>query len=320
MEYRRLGESGLEVSAISLGSWLTFGQSVGDDQAEACMKAAYDAGINYFDGAEAYGNGAAEEAMGKVFRKMGWPRDTLIISGKVSNNPQRGATRHGQNRKHLVEACDQALQRMGLEYLDLFFCHRPDPKTPLEETVRTMNELIWRGKIFYWGTSEFEPADLLEMHAIAARSGLIGPLMEQTCCNMFARARVERDLLPLFERHGMGTTVYSPLGGGVLTGKYNEGIPEQSRMGRSTAEWMRRGLTEDKIEKTRRLTALAGELGSSMPNLALAWLLKNPHVSTALTGATRPEQVLENAQAVDLVPKLTADVMGRIEEVLGNKP
>ncbi|MGD8238882.1 MAG: aldo/keto reductase [Armatimonadota bacterium] len=320
MEYRNLGKSGLRVSSISLGSWLTFGQSVDDETTETCMKAAFEAGVNYFDGAEAYGDGAAEEAMGRVFRKMDWPRDALVISGKVSSNAARGATRYGQNRKHLVEACDQALQRMGLEYLDLFFCHRPDPSTPLEETVLTMNELIRRGKIFYWGTSEFTPADLLEMHAIADRNGMIGPLMEQTGYNMFGRTRMERDLLPLFEKHGMGSTVYSPLAGGILTGKYDEGIPEESRIGRTDADWLRRSLTEEKVEKTRELTAIADELGCSMAQLALAWVLKNPNVSTAITGATRPEHVRDNVQAVEVVGQLTEEVIEQIEQILDNKP
>ncbi len=320
MLYRRLGNSGLEVSAISLGSWLTFGQSVDDQTTEACMKTAYEAGVNYFDGAEAYGNGAAEEAMGRVLRKMDWPRDTLIISGKVSSNPNRKATRHGQNRKHLVEACEQAMQRMGLEYLDLFFCHRPDPKTPPEETVFTMNELIQRGKIFYWGTSEFDPADLMEMHAIARENNLIGPLMEQTGYNMLGRRRVDRYLLPLFEKYGMGTTVYSPLGGGILTGKYNDGIPEDSRIGKTDAEWLRKSLTEQKVQKTRQLTEVAGELGITMANLALAWILKNPNVSTAITGATKVRHVEENVKAVDAVELLTDDVMERIEGILDNKP
>ena len=320
MLYRRLGNSGLEVSAISLGSWMTFGQSVDDETTEACMRAAYEAGVNYFDGAEAYGAGAAEEAMGRVFRKVDWPRDTLIISGKVSSNASRGATRHGQNRKHLVEACDQALERMGLEYLDLFFCHRPDPKTPLEETVFTMNELIRRGKIFYWGTSEFDPADLMEMHAIAREHNMIGPLMEQTGYNMLGRERVDRDLVPLFEKYGMGSTVYSPLAGGILTGKYNEGIPDESRIGKADADWLKKQLTDEKLQKTRKLTELAEELGITMANLALAWLLQNPNVSTALTGATKVRQVEENVKAVDAVDLLTDDVMERIEQILDNKP
>ncbi len=320
MHYRRLGDSGLKVSAISLGSWLTFGQSVDDETTEACMAAAYDAGVNFFDGAEAYGPYAAEEAMGRVLRKKGWPRDSLILSGKVSIRCGRQPTQRGLSRKHLVECCDATCRRLGVEYLDLFFCHRPDPDTPLEEIVHTMNELIRRGRIFYWGTSEFEPADLMRMHAIAEKANLVGPLMEQTGHNMLGRERVERDLLPLLTGHGMGTTIYCPLAGGILTGKYNEGIPDDSRIGQSDQDWLKKSLTEEKLAKARALADLAGEMGLAMPTLALAWCLRNPHVSTAITGATKPEHVTENVKAPDAVEQLTDDVMARIEDILANKP
>jgi voltage-dependent potassium channel beta subunit len=314
MIYRTLGRAGLKVSAISLGSWRTFGQTVDDAATQACMVAAYDAGINFFDGAEAYGNGAAEAAMGKVFKACAWPRDTYCVSSKVirvGSKPTQG----GLSRKHLVEACDAALQRMHQDYLDLFFCHRPDPETPLDEIVHTMNELIQRGKIFYWGTSEFSAADLETLYAIAARDGLVGPTMEQTCHSMLNRARVDGELLPLFQKHGLGTTIYSPLAIGILTGKYINGIPAQSAIGQG-GDWMKNMLTPAVIDKTRKLAALAGELGISMAQLALAWCLKNPNVSTAIIGATRPEQVTENAAAADHVEKLTADVMHRIEAIL----
>lgn len=319
MIYRRLGKSGLKVSALSVGSWLTFGQTVDDETTAAIMKTAYEAGVNFFDGAEAYGPYLAEEAMGRVFKKMDWPRDTLVISSKVSNGAGGKPSNTGQNRKHLVEACDQALQRMNLDYLDLFFCHRPDPETPLEETVRTMNELIRRGKIFYWGTSEFCQADLMEMHAIADRLGLVGPLMEQTGYNMLGRDRVERELLPLFERHGMGSTVYSPLCSGMLTGKYNSGeIPEGARLEKH--DWLKSQLTEERVAKLQAIGKVADELGVPQADLALAWVLKNPNVSTAIVGATKVSQIEQNLAAVDVVEKLTDDAMARLEEILDNKP
>ena len=315
MLYRRLGNSGLKLSAFSLGSWQTFGLAIEDKTTERIMQTAYDAGINFFDGAENYGPYLAEEVMGRIFKKTGWRRDTLIISSKVSCNPGLGVNRHGLNRKHLVEACDQALQRMGLDYLDLFFCHRPDPDTPLEETVRTMNELIQRGKILYWGTSEFSAGDLLEMHAIAERLGLIGPLMEQSRYNMIRRERLESDLLPLFERYGMGITVWSPLEFGLLTGKYNDGIPPNSRGARDTP-WAEKITANGELDKTRRLTAIAQDVGITMGSMALAWILKNPHVSTAILGASQPAQLSENLAALDALSALTPEVMTRIDAVL----
>jgi voltage-dependent potassium channel beta subunit len=314
MLYRRLGRAGLKVSGISIGSWRTFGQTVADPTTQACMVAAYDAGINFFDGAEAYGNGAAELAMGTVFQACAWPRDTYIVSSKVifiGDKP----TQRGLSRKHLVEACDAALRRMHLDYVDLFFCHRPDPDTPLEEIVHTMNELIQRGKIFYWGTSEFSAADLESLYAIAARDGLVGPTMEQTNHSMLNRKRVDDELVPLFQKHGLGTTIYSPLAIGILTGKYNNGIPAESAIAQG-GDWMKNLVTPAVIDKSRKLTALAAELGMPLSQLALAWCLKNPNVSTAIIGATRPEQVLENVKAVDQVEKLTDEVMQRIEGIL----
>jgi len=314
MQYRTLGRSGLKVSAISIGSWRTFGQTVDQETTERCMAAAYEAGINYFDGAEAYGSGAAESAMGKVFSSRNWPRDTIIVSSKVIHVGER-VTQRGLSRKHLVEACDAALKRMGLDYLDLFFCHRPDPDTPLEEIVHTMNELIGRAKIFYWGTSEFSPSDIQQMMAIAERDRLVGPTMEQTNHSMLHRGRVEGDLLPLFDMYGLGTTIYSPLAVGILTGKYNDGIPEGSALD-TGGEWLRKKLSDGVVAKARALGKLADELGISMAQLALAWCLKNPNVSTAITGATKPQQVAENAAAADQVGKLNDDVMQRIEAIL----
>jgi voltage-dependent potassium channel beta subunit len=319
MLYRTLGKSGLNVSAISLGSWITFGQSVNDAATQACMTAAYDAGVNFFDGAEAYGRGAAEEAMGRVFKKVGWRRDTLVISTKVIHFGDK-PTQRGVSRKHLVEAVDAALVRMNLDYVDLAFCHRPDDVTPVEEIVHTMNQLINRGKILYWGTSEFSPADLMEMVLFARSNGLVGPTMEQTNHSMLHRRRVEGELKPLCDRFGLGTTIYSPLAQGVLSGKYNNGIPADGRINAKSPEWQKNMLTGETLDKVRKLSALASELGISTAELALAWCLKNPHVSTAIIGATRPEQVLENVKAVDAVAKLDAAMMERIEKVLENRP
>ena len=314
MLYRTLGRSGIRVSAISIGSWRTFGQSVDDAGTDACMSAAYDAGINYFDGAEAYGNGAAEEAMGRVFKAKDWPRDKLVISSKVIRIGE-GPNQGGLSRKHLVEACDAALQRMHLDYVDLFFCHRPDPDTPLEEIGHTMNELIQRGKIFYWGTSEFSAEDLGKLYEIAARDGLNGPTMEQTNHSMLNRNRVDGQLLPLFEKHGLGTTIYSPLCVGVLSGKYNDGIPEGSAIA-TGGEWMQGYVSEKNIAKVRKLTAMAEDLSIKTSQLALAWCLKNPNVSTAIIGATKAAQVEENAASADHVDKLTDEVMEQIEAIL----
>ncbi len=318
MLYRPLGKSGLQVSVISLGSWTTFGQSVNDDSTQATMIAAYDAGVNFFDGAESYGSGAAEEAMGRVFKKTGWKRDTLIISTKIIRIGDR-PTQHGVSRKRLVEGVDAALKRMNLDYVDLCFCHRPDGVTPMEEIVHTMNQLINRGKILYYGTSVFSPADLSEMYTFAHANGLVAPTMEQSRHSMLYRARVEGEIKPLCERYGLGTTVYSPLAQGVLTGKYNAGIPASARF-KPDAEKRHDLLSDINIEKVRKLTRIADSLSISMAQLALAWCIKNPHVSTAIIGATRAEQIHDNVKACDAVAKLDASIMEQIEQILANKP
>lgn len=315
MLYRTLGRCGLKVSAIAIGSWRTYGQQEDIDRAAACLGAAYDAGVNYFDGAEAYGNGAAEEALGEVFARHAWPRDTYIVSSKAIKVGE-APTQRGLSRKHLVEACDAALQRMGLDYLDLFFCHRPDPATPLEEIVHTMNQLIARGKICYWGTSEFTPGDLMHMCGYAERHGLVGPTMEQTKHNLLFRDRVHGELKPLFARYGLGTTIYSPLAVGILTGKYNDGIPPDSAVAKG-GEKMKRRLEGGVLDRTRQLAALADEIGMSCAQLALAWCLKDPNVSTAIIGASKPEQVADNVAAVDRLDWLDERVMERIAQIAG---
>jgi voltage-dependent potassium channel beta subunit len=320
MNYRRLGSAGLKISELSLGSWVTYGGQVGEDVAQKCMSAAYDAGVNFFDNAEAYAQGNAEVVMGNVIKKMGWRRESLIISSKVFWGGE-GPNDLGLSRKHIYEACRNSLRRLQLDYLDLFYCHRPDPNTPIEETVRAMDDLTHQGKILYWGTSEWSAADIMRAHALARELGLTPPQMEQPQYNMFHRDRVEKEYLSLYREIGLGTTIWSPLASGVLTGKYNKGIPTNTRATLKGYEWLRESLiTPERIEKVKQLQPLAEDLGCSMAQLGLAWCLKNPNVSTVITGASRPEQVTENMKAVEVAPKLTAEIVERIEKVLQNKP
>lgn len=326
MLYRRLGKSGLQVSVLSFGSWVTFANQSDVDAALACMTAAYDAGINFFDNAEVYAHGKSERIMGEALRRAGWPRDSYLVSSKVMWGcvPNARPTQRGLSRKHVVEACDQALVRLGVDHLDLYFCHRPDPAVPIEETVRAMTELIWRGKVLYWGTSEWSAQQLMEAHSIARQYNLIPPTMEQPQYNMFYRHRVEVEYGRLYEAIGLGTTTWSPLASGVLTGKYNEGIPAGTRLDLPGYEWLRASFESDvwqsRVERVRALGDLAAELGTSMAKLAIAWCLKNPNVSTVITGASRVDQVRENIQAVEVMDLLTADVMDHIEEILDNEP
>lgn len=326
MEYRYLGSSGLQVSALSLGAWITYGEQVGEDVAYECMKAAYDAGVNFFDNAESYGDGNAEIVMGNVIRRAGWKRQELVISTKIfwGNSRIRGPNSRGLSRKHILEGVEASLARLQMDYVDLVFCHRPDIHTPIEETVRAMNYLINQGKAFYWGTSEWDARQIQEAYGIARREHLIPPQMEQPQYHMFHRERVERELLPLYTEIGLGTTTWSPLASGLLTGKYNRGIPKGTRLALPGYEWLREQLEGEegqrRIEKVRHLTVIADELGCTMAQLAIAWCLKNPHVSTVITGASRPEQVVQNMKALDVVPKLTDEVMERIEGILQNKP
>lgn len=326
MEYRRLGQSGLQVSALSYGSWVTFGEQIQLEKAEKNMVAAYDAGVNFFDNAEVYALGQSELLMGEIFKKTKWPRDTYIVSSKVFwgavRNPR--PTQKGLNRKHVVEACHQALQRLQLEYLDLYFCHRPDRDTPIEETVRAMHDLVQQGKVLYWGTSEWSAQQIMEAYGIARQYNLTPPTMEQPQYHMFHRELFEIEYARLYSEIGLGTTIWSPLASGLLTGKYNEGIPEDSRASLKGYEWLRERFTSDEaqvqIAKVRELTRIAQDLGASMAQLALAWCLKNPNVSTIITGASRLEQLQENLLALNVVDQLTDDVMEKIEIVLDNKP
>jgi voltage-dependent potassium channel beta subunit len=323
MEYRFLGKSGLKVSALSLGAWVTVGQQIGEEVADACMKAAYEAGVNFFDNAEAYARGKAETVMGNVIRKAGWKRSDLVISTKIFWGG-KGPNNSGLSRKHLFEGLDSSLKRLQMDYVDLLFCHRPDIHTPVEETVWAMNLLIQQGKALYWGTSEWSAERLMEAYGVARREHLIPPLMEQPEYNMFHRERVEREYQRLYTEIGLGTTIWSPLASGLLTGKYNQGIPQGTRVSLSGYGWLRDEFESEegkrRIEKVKLLAPLAQELGCSLAQLGLAWCLKNPNVSTVITGASKAEQVKENMQALEVVEKLDDGVMERIEAILGNKP
>lgn len=316
MEYRRLGKSGLQVSALSSGSWVTFGNQVDDSIARECMTTAYDAGVNFFDNAEGYAGGKSETVMGAIIRRLGWPRSTYVISSKVFWGGDR-PNQVGLSRKHVVEACHAALRRLQVDYLDLYFCHRPDPDTPIEETVRAMDTLIEQGKVLYWGTSEWSADQIREAHAVAREWRLTPPTMEQPQYNLLHRDRVEREYAPLYDEFGLGTTIWSPLASGLLTGKYNNGIPAESRANAPGLGWLRemfeQAATDGRLEKVRRLTVLAAELGVPLSELAIAWCLRNPHVSTVILGASRVSQLRDNLRAISAVPKLTAEVVQRIE-------
>jgi voltage-dependent potassium channel beta subunit len=320
MEYRRLGRSGLKVSALSLGSWLTFGKQISDGVAEELMICAYDNGVNFFDNAEIYARGKSEIVMGNILKKLEWRRDTYLVSSKVFWGGDK-PNQTGLSRKHVFEACHAALKRFQLDYLDLYFCHRPDPETPIEETVWVMNDLIRQGKILYWGTSEWSAQEITEAFAIARREHLIPPTMEQPQYNMFHRYRFELEYKRVFEELGYGSTIWSPLASGVLSGKYNSGFPSDTRLGIEGLEWLKeRVLTEENISKTKALQTIAGDLGLTLPQLAIAWCLKNKNVSTVILGGSKTTQLKENFAALELQPKLTNDVLDSIEHLLGNKP
>lgn len=323
MEYRSMGRSGLKISALSYGAWVTFGDQINEDVAAACMKAAYDAGVNFFDNAEAYAGGRAEIMMGNIIKKIGWRRSELVISTKIFWGG-RGVNERGLSRKHILEGTDSSLRRLQMDYVDLIFCHRPEAETPLEETVWAMNHVLQQGKALYWGTSEWSAREIAEAIHIAGREHLIPPSMEQPQYNMFTRDRVEKEYAPLYRDFGLGTTVWSPLAGGLLTGKYEKGIPPDTRASLPGYEWLRERFegaqVEDRMAKVRRLGAIAAEIGSTPAQLALAWCLKNPNVSSVITGASRPEQVVENLQAENVSGRLTVEIMDRIETILGNTP
>jgi voltage-dependent potassium channel beta subunit len=323
MEYRRLGRSGLKLSALSFGSWVTFKFQMDDEAATECMTTAYDAGVNFFDNAEAYASGESERIMGRALAKLGWGRDTYCVSSKVywgGGLP----TQRGLSRKHIHDACHAALNRLQVDYLDLFFCHRPDLETPIEESVRAMHDLVQQGKVLYWGTSEWSAQQIQEAHGLARQYGLTPPTMEQPQYNMLERDRVEREYHRLYSEIGLGTTIWSPLASGVLTGKYRDGVPEGSRMSLPDYQWLRDRIDSPEgrthVRKASELEGVADRLGVSLARLAIAWCLRNPNVSTVILGASSPAQLRENLQSLDVVPRLTDDVMEEIEAVLQNRP
>ena len=323
MEYRRLGKSGLRVSELSYGSWVTFSFQLDKAKAKKTMKHAYDAGINFFDNAEVYAAGESEKIMGAALKELGLQRDTYTVSSKVFFGGQL-VTQRGLNAKHIRDGCDAALKRLKLDYLDLFFCHRPDFHTPVEETVRAMDVLVKQGKILYWGTSEWPADRIREAYLMAYKYGLTPPSMEQPEYNMFNRMKMEKEYLGLFDSEGMGTTIWSPLASGVLTGKYNRGIPKGSRMSLPEYKFLRDKLESiegsDRLNKVKRLGKVADKLGISLAQLSLAWCLKNKNVSTVILGATNTKQLDENLKSIEYKDLLTDSVMGRIENILKNMP
>lgn len=321
MNYRRLGQAGLKLSELALGAWVTYGGQVGEAAARECLVAAYEAGVNFFDNAESYAGGNAEIVMGNVIKKLGWPRASYVISTKffwgLNDGPNEKNT---LNRKYLLQAMDGSLKRLQLDYVDLIFCHRPDPETPIEETVWAMSDIIRQGKALYWGTSEWSADQIMQAYQIAERHRLRKPQMEQPQYHMLHRERVEKEYGRLYKEIGLGLTTWSPLASGLLAGKYNDGIPADSRAALKGYEWLKAEITPERIEKVRQLQPVAADLGCSLAQMALAWCLKNPNVSAVITGASRVSQVHENLKALEVAPKLTPEVMERIEGILGNKP
>lgn len=322
MEYKNLGKTGLKVSRLSLGSWLTFGKLIDDKVSEKLMHYAYDNGVNFFDNAEIYARGKSEKVMGKILNKSGWSRDSFIVSSKVFfGTGGQGPTQKGLNRKHVFEACHQAIKRLQVEYLDLYLCHRPDKSTPIEETVWAMHQLIMQGKILYWGTSEWSAQEIMEAHLFAKQNHLIGPIVEQPEYNMFARQKVEVEFAQIYKSVGLGTTIWSPLASGVLTDKYLKKFPKGTRLGVEGLEWLKeKNVTEEKLSKVSALHALSNELGMSLPIMSLAWCLKNDNVSTVILGASKMSQLKENMKSIDVLDQMDASVMERIEKILENRP
>ena len=324
MEYRRLGKSGLQVSVLSFGSWVTFHKQIEDNSADELMGLAYEHGINFFDNAEGYALGESEKMMGRVLKSKGWDRTSYIVSSKVYfgwRGDQNKPNQTGLSRKHITEACHEALHRLQVDYLDLYFCHRPDKNVPIEEVVWAMNHLLQQGKVLYWGTSEWSAQEIMEAHLFARQNNLIGPTMEQPEYNLFQRHKVEVEFAQLYKTVGLGTTIWSPLAAGLLTGKYNNGIPEGSRLAIEGFEWLKdKQYSEAKVEKIKKLLPLTEQLQCSLAALSIAWCIKNPNVSTAILGATKKEQLIENLKALEVLPQLTDAVMQQIEEVVQTKP
>ena len=324
MEYRRMGKTGLQLSVLSYGSWVTFHKQLDDTKADELMGIAYDNGINFFDNAEVYSRGESEKLMGRVLKSKKWDRTSYTVSSKAFwgwHGPDNKPTQKGLSRKHLVEACHEALQRMQLDYLDLYFCHRPDKSVPMEEVVWTMNILIQQGKILYWGTSEWSAQEITEAYMVAKENHLIGPAVEQPEYNLFNRYKMENDYLKIFRDIGLGTTIWSPLASGLLTGKYNNGVPEDSRIAMPGFEWLKEQvLVDEKILKVKKLKMVADKLGTSLATLSIGWCIANPNVTTAILGATKKEQLQQNLASLELYPKLNGEILKEIDEIMGTKP
>jgi len=322
MEYRKLGNSGINISALSFGTWLTFAKQIGDTTADELVSTAYENGINFFDNAEIYSRGKSEEVLGAVLKKKSWTRSSYMVSSKVffgfeENLPNQ----RGLSRKHIMEGCNAALKRLQVDYIDLYFCHRPDKNTPIAETVFAMNTLIQQGKILYWGTSEWSAAEIVQAHLEAEKNHLIAPVMEQPQYNLFERQKMENEYLHCFNYQGMGTTIWSPLASGLLSGKYVDKDPGDTRLSIQGLEWLRdRALKEEKMEKVKMLQKVSDGLGISLAQLSIAWCLKNPNVSTVILGASKKEQLLENLKAMEMVSLLTEEIIAQLESILENKP
>jgi voltage-dependent potassium channel beta subunit len=318
MQYRRLGRAGIQVSVLSFGSWVTFHNQAKTDTAAEMMQAAYDAGVNFFDNAEVYAGGKSEEVMGEALKKLGWRRSSYLVSTKFYWGLERGVNeRNTLNRKRLLEGIDGSLRRLGLDYVDLIFCHRPDRNTPIEETAHAMHDIVQWGRAIYWGVSEWSADEIRAAWMICDKYGWHKPTMEQPEYNLFRRRKVEVEYARLYEDIGLGATTWSPLASGILTGKYNKGIPKDSRASLRGYGWLKEEITKDKIEKVKKLAPIAKELGCTLAQLAIAWCAKNPNVSAVITGASRVEQALENLKALEVMPKLSDEVMKRIDEIVG---
>ena len=325
MQYRRLGQSGLQLSVVSFGSWVSFHKQIDDKIAGELMTMAYDAGVNFFDNAEVYALGESEKMMGRILKKKKWDRTSYVLSSKVFFGwccQQNKPNQTGLSRKHIVEACHEALQRLQTDYIDLFYCHRPDKNTPIAETVWAMNTLIQQGKILYWGTSEWSGVEIMEAHRIAEKYSLIGPTMEQPQYNLFVRDKIEKEYSMIYDTVGLGTTIWSPLASGLLSGKYNSGkMPKGSRLAMEGFDWLKdQWMVNDKLKRVEKLAKLADQLGISTARLSIAWCIHNPRVSTAILGATKKAQLVENLKAVDDLAKLTPEVMEKIDSIMQTKP
>lgn len=324
MDYRYMGKTGLQLSVLSFGSWVSFHKQIDDSVADELMGIAYDNGVNFFDNAEVYALGESEKMMGRVLKNKNWDRTSYTVSSKAFwgwRGERNKPNQHGLSRKHLVEACNEALQRLQMDYLDLYFCHRPDKGVPIEEVVWTMHNLILQGKILYWGTSEWSGVEIMEAHRVAHQYGLIGPAVEQPQYNLLERNKMENEFLMIFKTVGMGTTIWSPLASGLLSGKYNNGVPADSRFAITGFDWLKdRWMKESYLNKIKELAALAAELGITLAQLSIAWTIKNPNVTTTILGASRKEQLLENLGALTAAEKLTAEVLQKIDNITETKP